>query len=81
MVNHLKIFSGTNRPMTFKLGMHHWVLEYYQNCSNDDPRLTLTYFTARSNLVPDAFIWEKGKRVDFVLESVVGYYVKVGRCS
>ena len=28
-------------------------------CSNDDPRLTLTYFTARSNLFPLAFIWEK----------------------
>ena len=28
-------------------------------CSNDNPRLTLTYFTARSNLVPDAFIWGK----------------------
>ena len=28
------------------------VLKYYQMCSNDDPELTLTYFTARSNLVP-----------------------------
>ena len=25
--------------------------------SNNDPRLTLTYFTARSNLVSYAFIW------------------------
>ena len=23
--------------------MQHWVLEYYQVCSNDDPGLTLTY--------------------------------------
>ena len=51
--------------MTLKLGMQHWVLEYYQICSNDDPGLTLTYFTARSNLVPYAFIWEKGKTMDF----------------
>ena len=51
--------------MTLKLGMKHWVLEYYQGCSNDDPGLTLTYFMARSNLVPYAFIWEKGKTVDF----------------
>ena len=29
------------------------------NCSNDDPGLTLTYFTGRSNLVPYAFAWEK----------------------
>ena len=35
-------FSGTKRPMILNLGMHHWVLEYYQVCSNDDPEL-LTY--------------------------------------
>ena len=40
--------------------MQHWVLEYYQVCSNDDPGLTMTYFTARSILVPYAFVWEKG---------------------
>ena len=28
-------------------------------CSHDDPRLTLTYFMARSNLVSYAFIWGK----------------------
>ena len=28
-------------------------------CSNDVPRLTLTYFMARSNLVSYVFIWEK----------------------
>ena len=47
--------------MTLKLGMQHRVLEYYQICSNDGSGLTLTYFTARSNLVPYAFVWEKGK--------------------
>ena len=50
---------------TLKLGMQHWVLEYYQVCSIDDPGLTLTYFTARSKLVPYAFVWEKGKTMDF----------------
>ena len=44
-------FSGTKRLVTLKLGMQLWVLEYYQVCSNDYPELTLTYFTARSNLV------------------------------
>ena len=39
--------------------MPHRVLEYYQVCSNDDPGLTLTYFTAKSNLVPYTFIWVK----------------------
>ena len=43
---HLKIFSGTSRPMTLKLGKQHGVLEYYQVCSNDDSGLTLTYFMA-----------------------------------
>ena len=41
--------------------MQHWVLKYYHFCSNDDSGLTLTYFMARSNLVPYAFVWEKGK--------------------
>ena len=45
-------FPGTKRPMTLNLGMHHRVLKYYQVCSNDNLGLTLTYFTARSNLVP-----------------------------
>ena len=66
--------------MTFKLGMQHRVLKYYQIRSNNDPGLTLTYFTARSNLVPYAFIWEKGKTMDFS-ENIVVYDIKVGRCS
>ena len=51
-------------PMTLKLGMQHRVLECYQICSNDDPELTLTYFTVRSNLVPYAFVWEKCKTME-----------------
>ena len=27
-------------------------------CSKDNPRLTLTYFTRRSDLATEAFIWE-----------------------
>ena len=52
----------------------------YLVCSNDDPGLTMTYFTARSNLVPYAFVWEKGKPMDFS-ETIVANGVKVGRCS
>ena len=66
--------------MTLKLGMHHWVLKYYQICSNDDPGLTLIYFTARSNLVPYAFVLEKVKTMDFS-ETIVVYDVKVNRYS
>ena len=62
--------------MTLNLGMHHRVLEYNQICSNDDPRLTLTYFTSKSNLVPNAFVWEKGKTMDFS-ESIVVYDLKL----
>ena len=54
-----KIFFGTKWSMTLNLGMHHQVLEYHQVCSNDDCGLSLTYFTARSYLVPYAFVWEK----------------------
>ena len=62
--------------MTLNFGMHHQVLEYYQICSNDDPGLTVTNFTARSNLVPCAFVWEKGKTVDFS-ETIVVFDLKL----
>ena len=64
--------------MTFKHGIQHRVLEYYQLCSNY--ALGLTYFVARSNLVPYAFLWEKVKTMDFS-ETIVVCDIKVGRCS
>ena len=66
--------------MTLKVCMQHWELEYFQVCANDDPELTLTYFTARSNLIPYAFVWEKGKIMDFS-ETIVVYDIKVDRFS
>ena len=45
--------------MIFKLGMKHWGLKLYKVYINDDPGLTLTYFTARSNWVICTF--ESGK--------------------
>ena len=59
------IFSGTERLMTMKIGMQHWVSEYYQVRSTDVPGMTLTCFMPSSNLVPCAFVWEKGKTMDF----------------
>ena len=44
-------FSWTGRPIFTKLAMYHWGLQPIIVCSNDDPRTTLTYFTAKSNLV------------------------------
>ena len=40
----------------------------------------LDLFYARSNLVPYAFVWQKGKTMDFS-ETIVVYDVKVCRCS
>ena len=42
--------------------------------------LTLSYFTARSNLVPYVFVWECTKTIDF-LETIVVYDIKIGRWS
>ena len=47
--------------------------------SNVDPRVTLTYFTARSNLVILVFLWEKGENSGF-LETIAACDLKVGRC-
>ena len=73
------LFSGTKRPMTLKVGMQHRVFKYYQDCSNA-PGLTLAYFAPRSNLVPYAIVWGKGKTIDFS-ETIVVYDIKVGRFS
>ena len=48
-------------------------------CSNNDPGVTFTYFTARSNLVTLAFLWEKVKTMDFS-ETIAASDLKVGRC-
>ena len=45
--------------MTLKRDMQHRGLKLCKVYINDDPGLTLTYFTARSNLV--AYIFEWGK--------------------
>ena len=42
-------FSRTKGPVTVWLGMKHLGLGRIIICLNDDLRLTLTYFTARSN--------------------------------
>ena len=49
-------FSKTSRPIFTKLGMYHWGLLPIIVYINDDPGVTLTYFTARSNLETKAFL-------------------------
>ena len=70
-------FPEPKSRMTLKLGMRHWLLEYYQFYSNDDHGLTLTYFMARSDLVLFVFVWESA---DFQ-ETIEAYEVKVGTYS
>ena len=57
-------FSGTDGPISTKLGMKHWELHPIIVCSNDDPGVTLTYFTARSNLVNLAFSIGKSENIE-----------------
>ena len=45
--------------MILKLGMKHRGLKLYDLYINNDPGLTLTYFTAMSNMVTKAFLKEK----------------------
>ena len=45
--------------MILKLGMQHRGLEVYKVYLNDDPGMTLTYLTTRSNFAAYAFEWEK----------------------
>ena len=42
--------------MIMKLGMEHYVLKLYKVYINDDPELTLTYFTIMSNLAKHDFL-------------------------
>ena len=72
------LFSGTGGLISTKLGILHWELQPIIVCSNDDPLLTLSYFTARSNFVTWAFPWEKVKTVDFS-DTIAASDLKVGR--
>ena len=55
--NYLNIFlSGTKMSMALGLTMKHRGRGPYQVCTNDESRFTLTYFMARSILIPYALI-------------------------
>ena len=49
----------------------------FKVCSNDDLGLTLTFFTASSTLLRNAFIWGSAKILDFI-ETIEVYELKVG---
>ena len=64
-INPLKLFfSGTSVPIMTKFVVKHRRLKRIIFCSNDNPGLTLTYFTAWSNVGIKAFIWENVTMMD-----------------
>ena len=58
------MFPGTSWLISMKLGMKHQRFKLIIFCSNDNPVLFLTYFTARSNFATSAFIWENVTMMD-----------------
>ena len=44
--------------ISMKLGMRHQKFKFIIFCSNGNPVLILTYFTASSDFATSAFIWE-----------------------
>ena len=56
-----KIVLRTGSPMILEPGLHYWGIEIYKKYRNDDPEMTLTYFTARSNFGVDKLIQKRLK--------------------
>ena len=55
-INSKHLQKSSSSPMTMKLGMEHYALKLYELNINDAPVLTLTYFTAMSNLAKLVFV-------------------------
>ena len=67
MVKYFRIlFPGTTGPIVMKLCMKHQRPKLFIVCSNYDPWLTLTYFTARSNFATWAFMCENVTMMDYL---------------
>ena len=78
--NTLKIlYPGTSGSISMKLGMKHQRFKFIIFCSNDNPVLILTYFTARSNFATSAFIWENVTMMD-TLEMFASCDLEFGLC-
>ena len=57
-------FPGTSGLILMKIGMKHHRCKSIIFCSMDNPGLTLTYFTARSNFAAFALILENVTLMD-----------------
>ena len=62
--------SSSSEPVN--QGMKYLECRAYQICSNDDPRLILTYLPSRSNLLPNAFLIGIVLKVDRFIEFTRG---------
>ena len=67
--------------MILKLGMDRHGLEVYKVYINDDPGLTLTYYTAKSNLVNLAYFAFAGPRCQVSIYKTRLYSNKLGECQ
>ena len=65
---------------SFSVTIQQWVLEYYKTDSNDDPGLTLTYFT-ECHIWSLMLLYEKKVKLWNFSETIAVYDIKVGRCS
>ena len=67
------VFSRTSRQISMKLGIKHRCLKHYNVYINHDHVMTLTYFTASSTWVANAFEWGKTFKMSFkVLQDEMG---------
>ena len=58
--------------MTFKLAMDHQALKVFKVSINDDPGLTLSYYTTRSNLVEIAYCADTRPRCQLSVYRTIG---------
>ena len=72
--NSLNILCN-QRPVALGLEMQRCERGPYQVCTNDESRLTLTYFMARSNLIPNAFILGKSLNVHFSINVLAEFII------
>ena len=78
--NPSKIFSGTGRPISTKLGMKHRGLQPIIDCSNENPRVTLTYiFYGKVKFRNLGFSTGKSENSGFS-ETIAACDLKVGGC-
>ena len=67
--------------MILKLGMEYFVLKLYKVFINDDPELTLTYFTTVSNLAKLVFVLIVGPVIRLAFEGPLVLWLNLAVCA